>query len=152
MTSFVTNVLTLPSRRTLRVYRNAIKPRVGFNPEVTAVLFKLTSGLESVRRFIVLSFDKMKIQSSLVYDKHTGQLIGYKDLGDVAINYNTFENLDELATHALVMYVRGIASDLKFNFAYFATESLTSFQIMPSFWKAKSILEITCKLPVSSCF
>ena len=49
----------------------------------------------------------MKIQFNLVYDKYTGQLIGYKYLGDVAINYNTFESLDELATHALVMYVRG---------------------------------------------
>ena len=46
------------------------------------------------------------------------------------------------------MYVRGTASDLKFNFAYFATKSLTSFQIMPLFWKAISILEITCKFPV----
>ena len=52
-------------------------------------------------------------------------------------------SLDELA---LVMYVRGIASDLKFNFAYFATKSLTSFQIMPLFWKAISIREIRCKL------
>ena len=101
-----------------------------------------------MRRFIVLPFDEMKIQSNLVYDKYAGQLIGYKDLGDIAINCNTFENLDELATHALVMYVRGIASDLKFNLAYFATKSVPSFQIIPLFWKAISILEITCKLPV----
>ena len=38
--------------------------------------------------FIVLSFDEMKIQSNLLYVKYTGQLIGYKDLGDVAIKYN----------------------------------------------------------------
>ena len=43
------NVLTLPSGRTLRDYRNAIKPRVGFNPEVTAELCKLTSRLEGVQ-------------------------------------------------------------------------------------------------------
>ena len=66
------NVLTLPIRRTLRDYMNAIKSRVGFNPEVTAELCKLTSGLEGVRGFIVLSFDEMKIQSNLIYDKYTG--------------------------------------------------------------------------------
>ena len=48
-------VLTLPIRRTLRDYRHAIKPRVGFNPKVTAELCKLTSDLEGVRMFIVLS-------------------------------------------------------------------------------------------------
>ena len=97
------NVLTLLSRGILRDYRNAIKPKVGFNPEVTAELCKLTSGLEGVQRFIVMSFDEMKIQSNLIYDEYTGQLIGCKDLGGVAITYNTFENLDELATHALVI-------------------------------------------------
>ena len=29
-----TNILTLPSRRTLRDYRNAIRPKTGFNSEV----------------------------------------------------------------------------------------------------------------------
>ena len=43
---------------------------------------------------------------------------------------------------------RGLCSDLKFAFAYFATHGVTSFQIMTTFWKAISILEITCKLPV----
>ena len=76
------NVLNQPCRRTLRDYRNATKPRVRFNPEVTAELCKLTSGLEGVRMFIVMSFDEMKIQSNLLYDKYTGQVIAYKDLED----------------------------------------------------------------------
>ena len=34
----------------------------------------------------------MKIQYSLVWDKHSGDLIGYVDLGDVEVNYATLQN------------------------------------------------------------
>ena len=30
--------------------------------------------------------DEIKIQSNLVWDKHTGELIGYVDLGDTELN------------------------------------------------------------------
>ena len=88
----------------------------------------------------------MKIQSNLVYDKYNGELIGYVDLGDPDINYTTFVEHNELATHALVYYVRGIATDLKFCLSYFATNGIKSYQIMSTFWRAVSILELTCSL------
>ena len=53
-----------------------------------------------------------------------------------------------MATHALVYCVRGIASDPKFSLAYFATKGVTAYQIMPRFWEAVAILELTCKLQV----
>ena len=62
--------------------------------------------------------------------------------------YSTFSDPDKLPNHILVYYFRGLCSDLKFALAYFATPGVTSFQIMTSFWKAISVLEITCKLPV----
>ena len=43
----------------------------------------------------------MKIQSNLVFDKHTNELIGIVDLGDATVNYATLDNIDELATHGL---------------------------------------------------
>ena len=142
------NVLTLPSRRTLRDYKNAIKPSAGFNHEVVQELINITSPLKDHQRYIVLSFDEIKIHEKLVFDKHSGQLIGYVDLGDPDLNYSTFKNTDDLATHALVYYLRGLASDLKFSFAYFATKGVTSYQLMPIFWEAVFILEVTCKLYV----
>ena len=51
-----------------------------------------------------------------------------------------------MATHALVFYLRGIATNLKYSFAYFATNGVTSGQLMPSFWKAVAILELLCNL------
>ena len=99
-------MLVLPSRRTLRDYRNAIKPTVGFNPKVIAELCSLTKDFSKLQKYICLTFDEMKIESNLVYGKYSGELIGYVDLGAPYINYTTFVKYDELATHALFyMYV-----------------------------------------------
>ena len=96
----------------------------------------------------LFSFDEMKIQPNLVYNKQSGELIGYVDLGDSDVNYNTFVKDDELATHALVYYVRDIATELTFCQSYFATNGIKSYQIMSTFWRAISILELTCQLKI----
>ena len=86
------NILTLPSRRTLRDYRNAIRPKVGFNKEVIHELKDLAKNLFDVQRYVVLSFDEMKVQSKLVFDKHTGELIAFLDLSRVATNFKVWIN------------------------------------------------------------
>ena len=89
----------------------------------------------------------MKIKSNLVFDKHSGELIGYLDLGDPEKNVATIEEENStLATHALVFYLRGIATNLKYSFAYFATTGVTSGQLMPLFWEAVAVLELSCNL------
>ena len=35
----------------------------------------------------------MKIQENLVWDKHSGELLVFADLGDININYATLENV-----------------------------------------------------------
>lgn len=141
-------ILKLPSRRTLRDYRNAIKPTPGFNPEIVSELINLTSNYSQIQRNIVMSFDEMKIQENLVFDKYTGKLVGFVDLGDPDLNYGCFEKVDKVATHVLAFYLRGIASDLNFCFAYFPTGGIKGFQIMPIFWEAVAILELSCNLRV----
>ena len=83
-----------------------------------------------------------------MFDKHTNELIGFVDLGDATVHYATLDNIDELATHVLVFYVRGLATELKSCAAYFTTTGVTSYQIMPLFWKVVSLLEICCSLQV----
>ena len=39
----------------------------------------------------------------------------YVDLGDSDLNYASFKNQDDLATHVLVFYVTGLTSKLKFQ-------------------------------------
>ena len=69
----------------------------------------------------------MKIQEDLVWDKYTGELIGFVDLGDIQTNF-----VKELATHVL----KSIVKPLSFSLATFATAGVTSFQLMLIFWKA----------------
>ena len=82
----------------------------------------------------------------MVFDKHSYELIGFVDLGDEVSNVAAFDKPIAIATHVLAFMVRGIASDFKYILGYFSTENLTSYQIMPNFWKALSILELSCNL------
>ena len=108
---------------------------------------KLNRDYFDIQRYVCLLIDEMKIKSNLVFDKHSGELIGYLDLGDPEKNVATIEEENNtLATHALVFYLRGIATNLKYSFAYFATTGVTSGQLMPLFWEAVAVLELSCNL------
>ena len=89
----------------------------------------------------------MKIQAGLVWDKNSGGLIRNCDLGDPETNFCHLEKV-ELATHALVLFVRGLCTDLKFGFANFGTKGVTAYQLIAIFWKTVSILELTCHLSI----
>ena len=54
----------------------------------------------------------MKIQEDLVWDKHTGELIGFVDLGDTDSNQATLQDVKELATHVLVFLIKSIVNQL----------------------------------------
>ncbi|KAK3727096.1 hypothetical protein QZH41_006021 [Actinostola sp. cb2023] len=43
----------------------------------------------------------MKVMSNLVFDKVSGELISFTDLGDPDLNFGVLEKTDEIATHAL---------------------------------------------------
>ena len=144
-------ILTLPSRKTLREYKNAIRPSPGFNPEVMEELCKVTEPLEGYQRFVCLSFDEMKIRENLVFDRYTDELIGFVDLGDPQKNYADFGDGEVIAKYACIFYVRGIASSLKFSLAYFATTGILSHQIMSLFWEGVSYLEFCCNLRTVAC-
>lgn len=48
--------------------------------------------------------------------------------------------------HALVFFIRGVCTELKFSLAHFATDGVTSDQLIPLFWEAVAVLEISCNL------
>ena len=134
-------ILVLPSLRTLRDYKNYIHPTRGFNPAVINDLQKNTVDFSGPERFITILFDEMKIQEDLVWDKYSGELIGFVDLGDINTNYATLKDVEELATHILVFLAKSIVNPLSFSFASFATTGISAHQIMPIFWKAVCYLE-----------
>ena len=143
-------ILLLPSLRTLRDYKNYIKPTRGFNPAIIKELATKTSSFQPMERFVSIIFDEMKIQEDLVWDKYSGELIGFVDLGDIHNNFATIDDVKELATHVLVFLVKSIVNPFSYSLATFATTGVKSFQILPIFWKAVLYLE-KCGLKVVPC-
>ena len=60
-------ILKLPSMRTLRDYRNFIKPQTGFNPAVIEDLIKHPDNLTGYQGFVTLPIDESQILAGLVY-------------------------------------------------------------------------------------
>ena len=79
--------LILPSRRRLRDHKNDIRPQQGFNAKVINELSCVVKHFTNQEKYVVILMDEMKIQEDLVWDKHTGDLIGYVDLGNTELNY-----------------------------------------------------------------
>ena len=61
--------------------------------------------------------DEKKIRADLVFNKNSGELVGFTDLGDPFLNYGQLEE-DSFATHVLTFLVRGLCTNLKFAVAF----------------------------------
>ena len=93
-----TGFVILPSRWRLRNYKNYIKPHRGFNQEIIQELRSKIKIFSEQEEFVVILMDKTKIQENLVRNKHTGELIGYADLGDIQLNYATLPKVSEITS------------------------------------------------------
>ena len=146
----LSEVLVLPSQRCLRNYKHTFKARPGIVKENVDKLASLTSDFGGIQQYIGIIFDEMKIRNDLVFDKMSGQLIGYVDLGDPVIDYVSFEDNTQFAQYALVFMIRGLCTSLKAVFSYHFTGSSgsTAFQLWPLFWDAIFTLELVLNLKV----
>ena len=97
---------------------------------------------------MVILSDEMKIQENLVWSKHTGDLIGFVDFGDVKLNYGTLQETNVIASHALVSLLRSVGNSIKFSLENFATNNATANQIFPLLWKSVAICETQCAIKV----
>ena len=104
-----TGILILPSRCRLRRYKNYIRPETDFNKNINELKNKIKNFSDN-KKFFVILMDEMKIQSNLVWDKHTEELIGYVDLRDSELKYATLEKTDNIATHILAFLICSIAN------------------------------------------
>ena len=91
---------------------------------------------------VVILMDEMKIKENLVWDKHTGELIGYDDLGDIEPNYTTLPKVNEIVSHVIVLLVHSIVNSFKFSLANFATKGIQASQIFPLLRKTVGICEL----------
>ena len=121
--------ISLPSQRTLRDYSHCVKAGAGFSTDVDAQLAKAVN-MESCpewHKLVILLIDEMHIREDLVYDKHTGRMIGFVDLGSINNHLVRFEQSIEgnndkepvLAKSMMGMMVRGLFTQLRFPYAQF---------------------------------
>lgn len=83
-----------------------------------------------------------------MYDKYTGNLIGYTDLGEVN-NHLTFQRMVEsdmskpaqLAKSMLTFMVKGLFTELKNPYAQFPCTKLTGDCLFQLFWEVVKRLE-----------
>ena len=139
--------LKLPSERTLRDYLHYFSSKPGFQSEVHQQLLEEANitALPESRRYVSLIIDEMKIKEGLVYNKHTGNIIGFTDLGDVNNQLVLLEQECEhpaIATHVLAVMVRGIFFKMEFPYAHFGTDGITADTLYPIVWEAVRRLEI----------
>ena len=98
---------------------------------------------------MVILFDEMKIQESLVWLKHTGKLIGFVNLGDANLNYATLDKTNTIVSHDLVFLIRSIVNPFKLTLANF----FPACQLLTLFRKAVGICETQCntKIVAATC-
>ena len=98
-------------------------------------------------------------REDLVYDKHSGSLIGYTDLGEVN-NHRlafqlSFENPSaepaRPAKSMLTFMVKGLFTNLKFPYVQFSCVKLTGDSLFQLFWEVVKRVE-RIGLKVHVCF
>ena len=146
-----TGVIRLPSERTLRDYTNVIKAKSGFQLEVDRQLFKeaKVDELAEHQKYVALIFDEVKIKEDLVYNKHTGEMIGFVNVTDINHHLAAFERhckkdtpCHNVAKHMLVFMVRGLFSTLEFPYVQFPVASSTADILHTLVWQCIEHLEI----------
>ena len=143
--------IKLPSQRTLRDYTYHISTTAGFCTEIDKILMEdsRVASLKEFQKHVCILGDEMHIKEDLVYDKFSGELVGFVNLGDINEHLSQLEmhlkdnssNSPALATSVLVFMVRGLFTNLKFPYATFPCQSTHGDQIVPLFYEAIFHLE-----------
>ncbi len=96
--------VSLPSQRTLRDYTNCVRASSGFSHEVDKQLMQAANigKCPDWQRLVVILMDEMYIREGLVYNKHTGEIVGFADLGDVNNHLVEFEKRVKGHYHVLL--------------------------------------------------
>uniref|UniRef100_A0A7M5VCI7 Transposable element P transposase n=1 Tax=Clytia hemisphaerica TaxID=252671 RepID=A0A7M5VCI7_9CNID len=141
--------LNLPSETTLNAYSQFCSTNTGFDVKKIEQLLKeiKIDDCKDYEKNVALAFDEMHIKSGLVYDKGSGKLIGFTDLGDINTEIEKFEQQfagsqeRPLSTQILCFMVRGIYTHLNYPIGFFGTNGCRSDQIYNCAWEAVRVLE-----------
>ena len=96
---------------------------------------------------MTILLDEMKIKEDIVYDKTTGNMIGFCHLGSITDDLMRCERGEgshpPVAKYVLAIMVRGLFFKFDFPLAHFSTEGVTGDQLYPIVWEGIRIIEST---------
>ena len=142
--------IELPSQRTLRDYTHHLKPGPGFSAGVDLQLQSAVQiqKCEEREKYVLLLLDEMHVKQDLVYNKSTGELVDFVNLGDINAHLLALEKSllspeepEVLASTVLAFMVKGLMSSLEFPYAHFPCQNLTGDLMFDPFWEAVHRLE-----------
>nr|XP_026691534.1 uncharacterized protein LOC108949689 [Ciona intestinalis] len=115
-----TDVLKLPSSRTLQKFRNIGTNEPGLNQIAVEAMKNLKFPVEAY-----LTVDEMKVKESLVYKD--GRLVGFVDFGD---RYTQ----TKIATHICMFYIRSLKKEISMPLSWWPTTTTPAYQLASTFW------------------
>lgn len=97
-------------------------------------------------KLVILLLDEMHIKESIVYNKNSGEMIGFIDLGDVNNHILAFEQSleaeksdillsESLVKTTLVIMMKGLFTPFRFPYAHFACATLSGDLLFHPFWE-----------------
>lgn len=103
--------------------------------------------LPESRRYVTILLDEMKVKEDIIYDKHSGNIIGFCNLGDLNDDLLKVERDTDahppVAKQILAVMVRGIFFKFDFPLAHFSTEGISADLLFPIVWEGIAAIEST---------
>ena len=98
---------------------------------------------------VLVLMDEMHVKRDIVYDKHSGEIVGFANLGDINKHLLELEELvssegtstEPPAKTMLQLMVKGLFRHLEFPYAYFPCSDPTADLLFDPFWDAVYRLE-----------
>ena len=154
-------VINLPSCHILRDYKHLQDTKIGFSIEADRQLCDILEQKDDLAKYGVVLFDEMYVKQGLVFEKTTGALFGFTDLGKVNNQLDEFEaslknNASLLqrpfAKSILVFMFKGLFTNTALPYEHFAVSSLNGADMFLLLWKVIArltrigycILGVTC--------
>lgn len=138
-------VILLPSGRTLRDYRHFAPVSTGLSSATDQQLLDLAQKTSPLAKNVVVLIDEMYVKEGLVFDKSTGAITGFIDLGNLNNHFIDLENTISkgankryhrpLAKTLLVFMVRGAVTNLVFPYALYSAASPRGCDLFPLLWQ-----------------
>jgi len=104
--------ITLPSSRTLRDYIHLHSTKVGFSIEADRQLLDLLNQKDDLTKYGVILIDEMYIKQGLVFERSSGALFGFTDLGDVNNQLDDFEAMLKRDASSLLCHMPNLLHPL----------------------------------------